>query len=297
MKNNEKVMCFGETLWDVFPGEKKPGGAPMNVAVHLRRFGYEPRLISRIGKDQLGSDLVDFLQEQGLDTQFVQQDDKYSTGVVNVQIGESGDAHYDIVYPSAWDFIDFPAEVIETTDDKKILVFGSLASRNEHSQNTLFKLLPDVDLALFDVNFREPHYSRNLIELLLFKSNIVKLNEHELKIVGAWMGMGQEDQEAICAQMAQHYDLHHIILTLGGDGAYVLKDGKGHRQGGFSVDVVDTVGSGDSFLAAYLAEFLQGSSIDRCLEMACATGAYVASNKGAVPDYEIQNIQSLIENR
>ncbi len=297
MKNSNKIICFGETLWDVFQGEKKPGGAPMNVAVHLQRFGFEPKLISRVGRDQLGQDLTDFLEQQGLDTQFIQHDDKYSTGVVNVQVGESGDAKYDIVYPSAWDFIDFPADVIDAKDDKKILVFGSLASRNEQSQNTLFKLLLNVDLALFDVNFREPHYSRNLIELLLFKSNIVKLNEHELKIVGVWMGMEQEDQETICAQMAQYYDVQHIILTLGGDGAYVLKDGQGYRQAGFSVDVVDTVGSGDSFLAAYLAQFLQGSLIDRCLEMACATGAFVASNKGAVPDYEIKNIQTLIEKR
>ena len=293
---NIKVICFGETLWDVFPGEKKPGGAPMNVAVHLQNFGIEPKLISRVGKDELGNDLLEFLKEKDIDTQLIQVDEKYPTGVVNVQLSESGDATYDIVFPSAWDYIDFPANALDPEDEQKILVFGSLASRNDKSQNTLFKLLLNVDVALFDVNFREPHYSRNLVELLLHKSNIVKLNEHELKIIGVWLGVGQQDFELVCQKMAEQYDLPHIILTMGGDGAYVLKDNEAFRQEGFSVKVIDTVGSGDSFLASYLAHFLKGAPIERCLKMACATGAFVASNQGAVPHYQEDDIIRLIEN-
>ena len=116
--NKKKVLCFGETLWDVFPDEKKPGGAPANVAVHLRNFGLEPKLISRIGKDELGNNLLKFLREKGLDTSFIQVDEKYPTGVVNVQIADTGDARYDIVYPSAWDYIDFPAKVIDPDDEQ-----------------------------------------------------------------------------------------------------------------------------------------------------------------------------------
>ena len=295
--SNKEVICFGETLWDVFPGGKKPGGAPTNVAVHLKRYGLSPKLISRVGADELGKELDVYLQRQGLDTHYIQTDEKFPTGIVNVQLAESGDAIYDIVFPSAWDYIQFPEDIIEPNDDQKILVFGSLASRNDQSQNTLFKLLLNVDVALFDVNFREPHYSRNLIELLLYKSNIAKLNEHELRIIGVWLGKGHADFEVICQAVAQNYDLPHIILTMGGDGAYVLKDGEAYRQEGFQVEVKDTVGSGDSFLAAYLAQYLQGNPIQQCLETACATGAFVASSEGAVPRYEMSDIMKLIDRK
>ena len=292
---NKSIICFGETLWDVFPNEKKPGGAPMNVAVHLKRFGYDAKLISRVGKDVLGEALIGFLNEKNIDTDAIQTDSKYPTGVVNVQIADNGDAKYDIVYPSAWDYIDFPEALVQPGDDEKILVFGSLASRNDHSQNTLFRLLQTTDVALFDVNFREPHYSRSLIELLLFKSDIVKLNEHELLIIGTWLGLNQETLETICQKVAENFALTHIILTLGGDGALVLKDGVFYRQHGFEVDVKDTVGSGDSFLAAYMANYLDGLSVEKCLQMACATGAFVASNSGAVPEYHVSDITNIIE--
>ena len=292
---SKSIICFGETLWDVFSNEKKPGGAPMNVAVHLKRFGYHPKLISRVGKDLLGEALIGFLNEKQIDTDAIQTDSKYPTGVVNVLIADNGDAKYDIVYPSAWDFIDFPEALVQPGDEEKILVFGSLASRNDHSQNTLFRLLQSVDVALFDVNFREPYYSKNLIELLLFKSDIVKLNEHELRIIGIWLGMSHENTESICRKLAENYTLAHIILTLGGDGAMVLKDGVFYHQKGYKVDVKDTVGSGDSFLAAYMANFLNGASVEKCLQMACATGAFVASNIGAVPEYQVHNILNIIQ--
>lgn len=293
--SNKSIICFGETLWDVFPDEKRPGGAPMNVAVHLKRFGYNPMLISKVGNDLPGKTLVNFLNEQKVDTSAIQTDHKYPTGVVNVQIADSGDAKYDIVYPSAWDYIDFPESMMKESGTEKILVFGSLASRNDHSQNTLFSLLQATDVALFDVNFREPHYSRNLIELLLFKSDIVKLNEHELLIIGMWLGLKDKNMESICQKIAEKFTLKHIILTLGGDGALVLKDGVFYRQQGYEVVVNDTVGSGDSFLAAYLAHFLDGASVEKCLLMACATGAFVATRNGAVPDYTIEDLLHLIK--
>jgi fructokinase len=152
-----------------------------------------------------------------------------------------------------------------------------------------------ADIALFDVNFREPHYSRSLIELLLFKSHIVKLNEHELRIIGIWLGISDENTESICRKLAEHYALTHIILTLGGDGAMVLKNGVFYYQQGYKVDVKDTVGSGDSFLAAYMAYFLGDKSVEKCLQMACATGAFVASSIGAVPEYQVNDILNMIQ--
>jgi fructokinase len=285
------VICFGEILWDVFPDEKKPGGAPFNVAVHMKQFGLKPKMISKIGTDDLGQLLLDFIKSKGLATDFIQRDTVHPTGVVNVKVGNSGDAKYDIVFPSAWDFIEYPDEF---PDKEYILIFGSLASRNTISRNTLFRLLDRSKLALFDVNFRTPHYTRELIEQLLQKSTIVKLNEDEIKIIGEWYGMKYESIQKICEYLVIEYNPEQIIVTLGGKGAMVYLNGKVFRHPGFEVDVVDTVGSGDSFLASYLAHYLYGKTIEESLEMACATGAYVATQNGAVPEYSISNIDRLI---
>jgi len=293
MENNHRtsVICFGETLWDVFPDHKKPGGAPFNVAVHLKQFGFQPKVVSKIGTDPLGMDLLDFIKSKGLAVDFIQQDMDHPTGVVKVEVGESGDAKYDIVFPSAWDFIEYPAEL---GDEDYILIFGSLASRNSTSRESLLKILERADLALFDVNFRAPHYTRELVEELLHKSDIVKLNEDEIIIIGEWYGMKNESLQNICKHLVSQYALDHIIVTLGSKGAMVYRDGHVYHHNGFEVDVIDTVGSGDSFLASYLAHYLKGKSGDESLEMACATGAYVATQNGAVPTYNLSTIQRLI---
>jgi len=290
MNDNQQIVCFGETLWDVFPDSQKPGGAPLNVAVHLRRFGFNPIMISSVGKDDLGNGLLDFMKNKGIKTEFIQLDKRHPTGVVNVKIAAGGDATYDIVFPSAWDYIEMPNKL---GSSGFILVFGSLGSRNINSRKTLLKLLEGAGTALFDVNFRAPHYTRKLIEELLEKSDIIKLNEDEIEIIGEWLGIESGSIETICEQLTVKFKLNQIIVTLGSKGAMVYKDGKSFRHLGFKVYVVDTVGSGDSFLASYLAHFLKGSPVDDCLDMACATGAYVATQNGAVPEYKMSDLHQI----
>ena len=261
------------------------------MAAHLAKQGFAPKLVSKIGSDQLGKDLLDFSTSKGVSTQYLQSEANHPTGIVHVQIGENGDASYNIVYPSAWDFIDVPSDFNESS---YLLVFGSLASRNEHSRNTLFYLLDRAEQSLFDVNFRAPHYTKDLIELLLGKSNMVKLNEDEIEIIGQWLNMNNASLEEIALKLLDTYHIEQLIITLGAKGAMVCSDGKFYRHNGFKVDVLDTVGSGDSFLAAYLGNLLQSHSIDHCLEMACATGAYIATQQGAFPDYKPEDVRSIM---
>ncbi len=289
--NTRSIVCFGETLWDVFGTDKQPGGAPLNVAIHLRQFGYHPKMISSVGEDELGDELREIVREKGLNTDFLQVNTEYSTGVVNVSVADTGDATYDIVFPSAWDFIEIPQNLKEKDF---ILIFGSLASRNHTSRETLFSLLEKAQIALFDVNFRAPHYTRELIEDLLGKSDIIKLNEDEIRIIGSWLGHDDKPLTDICKALDSIYELIQIIVTLGSEGAMVYANDQIYRHNGFKVNVTDTVGSGDSFLASYLAQYLKGLSIPECLEMACATGAYVATQNGAVPKYQMSDLYHII---
>ncbi|NJN25552.1 MAG: carbohydrate kinase [Cyclobacteriaceae bacterium] len=296
--SNLPVLCFGETLWDIFENEKKPGGAPMNVAVHLSQFGIDSRLISRVGDDVLGDQLLHFLKSKKVNAQLLQRDHQHATGVVNVTLASNGDARYDIVFPSAWDFIEKPAHADQMMDEPFILVFGSLASRHEISRNTLFHLLDKASLTLFDVNFRAPHYTRELVERLLHRSNIAKVNEHEMAIIGQWIGANHDESfENLAKQVAETYDLLQVIVTLGAKGALVNAGEKVVTHPGFKVKVADTVGSGDSFLAAYLSNLMSGESVEKCLELASATGAYVATQHGAVPEYSQSDVLSVMNNK
>ena len=53
-----QVICFGEVLWDFLPQGKEPGGAPMNVTYHLNKSGVPASLISKVGKDDLGDEIL-----------------------------------------------------------------------------------------------------------------------------------------------------------------------------------------------------------------------------------------------
>ena len=176
-----------------------------------------------------------------------------------------------------------------------VMSSSSLASRSETSRSTLLNLLEKTNLALFDVNFRAPHYTRTLIEQLLSRSDIVKLNEHEIAIIGEWIGVKDSSYEKLTGKVAEIYNINQIILTLGDKGAMVYLDGLIYKHPGFKITVLDTVGSGDSFLAAYLSNFLKGKPVEHCLEMACATGAYVATQNGAVPEYTRFDIESIMK--
>jgi fructokinase len=169
MKN--KILCFGEMLWDIFPDGAVPGGAPMNVAIGLKKLGSDVFILSSCGKDELGENLLEYLNENGLSTEFVQQSN-YPTGAVNVHLSESKDATYEIVFPSAWDYIEKPEALLEFD----ILVYGSLSCRNNTSFETLISLLDTEAFKVFDVNFRAPFIDQSVIEKLLKKSDLVKMN-------------------------------------------------------------------------------------------------------------------------
>lgn len=298
MMNKElKVVCFGEILWDVLPTGRRPGGAPMNVAYHLNRLGVNSTLISRIGNDALGVELMDFLLEKSLPTDYIQIDPVYKTSEVLATIGENNEVSYEIVKPVAWDFIEYNDECEELVIDADILVFGSLAARNNISRETLGKLIKKAKFKFFDVNFRAPHYTKETVEYLLQQTDALKLNEHEAGVIAEWMGISTTNEHAIITEIMERYHIQEVILTKGSLGAsYYTPTGRRDYQA-YSVVVKDTIGSGDSFLAAFIAQKLMGKSLDDALNYANALGAYVTTQSGATPDYEIADLNHFIEKR
>lgn len=290
----KNVVCFGEVLWDIFPAGEKIGGAPLNVALRLNALDISSTIVSKIGKDQLGERLIEFVKEQGLQTQYIQQDPQFETGKVNVTLDQNGSASYKIAYPTAWDKIQANPLLEEKVSKADIFLYGSLIARDDVSHQTLLKLLSIAPYKVFDVNLRAPHYTNELLIDLMQKADFIKFNDEELNEISLAMGCDEKTLEGQLKFIAKQTNTKQICVTKGGDGALLLEDDHFYNHKGFKVDVVDTVGAGDSFLATLLEGLLTSKPPEVAIENACAMGAMVASNAGANPKITSEELKYFI---
>ncbi|MXV38919.1 carbohydrate kinase [Flavobacteriaceae bacterium Ap0902] len=290
----KSVVCFGEILWDDFPTGKVVGGAPLNVALRLSQLGVDASIISRRGRDDNGKEISEFIKERGLDTSQIQIDEKYPTGLVKVMLNEKGSASYDIVYPSAWDKIQINPTALKKVQSADAFVFGSLACRDMSSRDSLYKLIDQAKYKVFDVNLRPPYYDIDIIADLMNKSDFIKLNDDELYEVAEKLGSPYKSLEKNLKYIADKTNSTEVCVTKGRHGAVYLKDDQFHYHSGFKVRVVDTVGSGDSFLASLLYKILNKVNPEKALEFACAMGALVASQNGATTPIPIATVEEFI---
>ncbi|MCW3467208.1 carbohydrate kinase family protein [Chitinophaga nivalis] len=283
------IICFGEMLWDLLPDKALPGGAPMNVAYHLQQLQEKITMVSRIGNDERGYALLDIVSGYGLRTEGIQTDDRHETGKVYANVNNRKEVTYDIVYPVAWDFIAWESTLAQLLSTARYLVFGSLASRNEVSRQTLEKALEADIIKVLDINLRAPHYTQGHIAWLLTHADILKLNETELRLISNWYD-GFEDNEAAMRALSTRFNIPVVVVTLGEAGAILYREERFYYQPGLPVVVADTIGSGDAFLAGLLHSFIQQRPDQESLAFANALGALVASRSGGCPAYEVSEI-------
>jgi fructokinase len=292
---NKSVICFGEVLWDILPTGQQPGGAPFNVAVHLHQLGQPVELISRVGDDELGRELLAFIESKGLSTAHVQQGHTHLTGVVKANVDDANEVVYKIVQPVAWDYIQYEPALAELVAQADVLVYGSLVARQAGSRETLYRLLESARFRVFDVNLRPPHYTKEITKYLLDKSHLVKMNHHELAEIMEWFGRGPVHDRAEAMQwLAERYQLQAVCVTCGADGAMLWTGGRLYRAPGLPVQVRDTIGSGDAFLAALLKGWLAAEEPEAMLRFACAAGALVATHQGATPTLTATDVTELL---
>ena len=288
------IVCYGEVLWDLLPSGKVAGGAPMNVAYHANQLGIRAQMVSKIGKDELGSSLMDFLSGKGIPINLIQTDYTFPTGTVNVALDANGSPSYEIVAPVAWDYIHVDRANKAAVSTADAFVFGSLSSRNETSRTSLLSLMELAQLKVLDVNLRSPFFTQDLLLQLLQLADIVKMNDEELLIIGQWLDI-DHTEAATAKKIRDHFQWQQFIVTRGAQGAWLFNDKGMINSDGIPIQVQDTIGSGDSFLAAFLSKFLRGEAPEKCLQFAAATGAYVATQKGGTPEFSETQIQALLE--
>ena len=290
-----KIVCFGEVLFDVFPTHRKIGGAPLNVGLRMASLGIDTQIISRIGQDEIGNELLDFVKENGVSTDAIQVDTTFATGEVLVQLDEKGSASYTINYPVAWDKIEATPEAQNVVANADALVFGSLVCRDNTSYQSLLTLLNSAKYKIFDVNLRTPFYTKELLLDLMNKADFIKFNDDELYEISAYLGSPFHSLEQNIQFIAEKTNTNHICVTKGSHGAVLLYDNQLFYNSGYKIKVADTVGAGDSFLAGLLTQLLTGVTPQNAINFACALGALVAQNEGANPKISPETISEFMQ--
>ncbi len=280
------ILSFGEVLWDMLPGGKKFGGAPANFAFHCKQLGAEVRLLSCVGRDALGEEILEHCAQLGLDTEFVRTDDAARTGVVTVTLDVAGQPRYKIEENVAWDFLQAGRDETAWAAAADAMCFGSLAARSEINRRTLHMLVEHMKpeaLRVLDLNMRDPFCSLENIDFVLRRANVLKLNDEELDRVTDMLGLTPGGVEARLRELGQRYDLRLMILTCGAAGSWLVTEAEAVFTPSVEVKVVDTVGAGDAFTAATVLGFLDQLLLPEVADRATRLAAFVCTRAGGTP--------------
>ena len=284
--NNTIVVGMGEALWDMLPEGKKIGGAPANFAYHVSQFGLDSRVVSAVGEDDLGKEILENFQEKNLNCMI--ETVPYPTGTVQVELDVNGVPCYDIREGVAWDNIPFTTALEGLARRTCAVCFGSLAQRSVVSRETINRFLdvmPDGEgqYKIFDINLRQGFYTKEILCNSMSKCNILKINDEELVTVSRMFGYPGIDLQDKCWILLAKYNLKMLILTCGVNGSYVFTPGNVSFVETPRVEVADTVGAGDSFTATFVAAILRGKPVGEAHKLAVEASAYVCTQNGAMP--------------
>jgi fructokinase len=280
-----EIVGIGEILWDLLPSGKQLGGAPANFTCHAWALGAEARLVSRVGEDDLGREIIENWTARGMLTDTIAVDTERPTGTVSVELDAAGQPKYTIHERVAWDRIEADDVALAAVGRADAVCFGTLAQRTKSARAAIEVLLtatrPDA-LRIFDVNLRPPFVAREVIVESMKPANVLKLNEHELPVLADIFSLSGSPAEQIAA-LADRFELRLVALTRGGEGSLLFADGVCSEHPGLKATVLDTVGAGDAFTAVLTLGFLQRWDLDRINRHANEVAAFVCSQPGATP--------------
>ncbi len=284
MNKKPVIVGIGELLWDVFPNEKKAGGAPINFVYHASQLGAEGYAISAVGNDVFGTEILQELEKNHI--RHYIETIEHPTGSVMVEL-DNGKPTYTIIEGVAWDYIPLTQEAIDLVKRADAICFGTLAQRASVSRDTISTLLsyaPENALRFFDINLRQHYYSKELIETCLQKANVFKINDEELEVI-APMFDREGSVDDICRWFMNTYRLRYLVLTAGSESSTIYSEVEKSSIPTPQVVVADTVGAGDSFSGAFVYSILTGSSLREAHQKAVDVAAYVCTKNGAWPPY------------
>jgi len=284
-------------LWDVYHDGKYPGGAPANFAYHVHHLGQDACVVSRVGRDESGDELVERLRTAGLDTSWIQRDAQRPTGSVKVNLDRQGVPKFQCAEDVAFDYIEPAPQWQSLYNTVDAVLFGTLAQRRDTSRNAIREFLTQVPSALriYDVNIRGwDETTRHIVIDSLRLATALKLNEEECELLREAFGHKEEHPGSFLRFLVQEFELILVALTLGSQGCVLVDKEQVVYEPGFAVDVTDTTGAGDAFAAGLVVRFLDGVPLREVARFANALGALVATRKGATPGWNLTELRRLM---
>lgn len=285
------VIGLGELLWDIFPDARRPGGAPANVAFQACQLGCRGVVCSRVGDDELGREIRDFLRGQGLETSSIQIDRDHPTGTVTVDTSVADHPEYVIHEDVAWDHLAWDGPTRELMEQADAVCFGTLAQRSPVSRETILRCLlatSETCRIVYDVNLRQTWYDRIAIERSLQSADVVKLNHHETDVLAKLLDIGPTDPRRFANALQTRFEVPLTCITRGENGCLLIRNDEVVDIPGVRIDVSDAVGAGDAFTAALIFALLQDWPLPVTGAFANRVGALVASRPGAMPPLSVE---------
>ncbi len=292
-----KIISIGEVLWDVIGDVEHPGGAPFNFAAHARQLGHEIFFISAVGRDLRGQRILNRMEEIGIASRYVHSSEGHPTGVVTVSVDSYGQPDYVIRRPAAYDFPQLTQGEMEDllSPAPDWIYYGTLQQMSRVAHDLTLSLLGSAGNAhrFYDVNLRRGCYTPKLVCELMEQATVLKLNQQEVAEVANMFGDSCGSLESFCRSYAERFQWEAVCVTRGDCGCAILMDDRYIESPGCSVRVVDTVGAGDAFSAAFVHGFSANWEPAQIADFANRVGALVASRPGAIPNWTIKEALQL----
>jgi fructokinase len=281
------LVGVGEVLWDMLPTGRQMGGAPANFICHARALGSKATLVSRVGSDSLGKEILSRLEGLGVTTDAVGVDPHLPTGTVSVEVSADGQPKFTIRSDVAWDAIEASDPALRAAQRCDAICFGTLALRSEPSRQAILRIVdqaPRSALRVLDINMRPPFVEKEIIAQALAHADVLKLNDDELSVLAQMFVLTEQSVTGRLAELSARFSLRLIALTRGAAGSVLWPaEGRPSDHPGFKVNVVDAVGAGDSFTAAMILGYFRGWDLDQINDRANKVAAFVCSQPGATP--------------
>ena len=281
------IAAFGEILFDIYANSRNLGGAPLNFIYHINKLTGSGRIISRVGKDHLGREAIDFLNSEGLLTENIQIDDEHETGTAVISLNEKGEPTFNIEENKAYDFININDDArVSISKSTECLYFGSLAQRNDVSRKSLHSFFNNYLNYFFDVNIRQKYYTKEILLRSLNAANVVKLNFDELKLLEKLFFNEESDLHTASQNIIERFNIELLAITRGSGGSIMFRDGEVNKHKPEPWKVIDTVGAGDAFAAITCIGYVHNWSLEKINTLANEFAGQICLINGALPKDE-----------
>ena len=297
LEKSFKIVGIGEILWDLYPSGKRLGGAPANFAYHISALGHNGIVVSRVGDDYLGKEIINFLLRNNLESGYIQVDKIRPTGTVEVKIDKDNQPNYFIKENVAWDFLGWRKNFFELSKKADAICFGTISQRNKATRKTILNFLKAANnntVKVFDINLRQNFYNKQVFEESLTLATILKLNDFELKIIRDLLNInaGYSEEES-CNFLINKYKLNLVCLTKGEEGSILVNEHSVCRSPAYPYEAINRVGAGDAFTAAVIVNYLKKYSLKIISERANRLASWVTSKEEAMPIYDTDIIGTI----